>query len=70
LTPTKSKQFVKVEVTIDKAKNTIISGKIFEKNGNIMSYTMSNLQANPVLADNLFVFDQKKHPGIEVIDLR
>jgi outer membrane lipoprotein-sorting protein len=55
LTPTKSKQFVKVEVTIDKAKNTIISGKIFEKNGNIMSYTMSNLQANPVLADNLFV---------------
>ena len=35
-----------------------------------MSYTMSNLQANPVLADNLFVFDQKKHPGIEVIDLR
>jgi outer membrane lipoprotein-sorting protein len=70
LTPTKSKQFVKVEVSIDKAKNTIISGKIFEKNGNIMSYTMSNLQANPVLADNLFVFDQKKHPGIEVIDLR
>ena len=70
LTPTKSKQFVKVEVTIDKAKNSIISGKIFEKNGNIMSYTMSNLQANPVLADNLFVFDQKKHPGIEVIDLR
>ena len=70
LTPTKSKQFVKVEVTIDKAKNMIISGKIFEKNGNIMSYTMSNLQANPVLADNLFVFDQKKHPGIEVIDLR
>ena len=70
LTPTKPKQFVRVEVTIDKIKNTIISGKIFEKNGNIMSYTMSNLQSNPVLADNLFVFDQKKHPGIEVIDLR
>jgi len=70
LTPTKPKQFVRVEVTIDKIKNTIISGKIFEKNGNIMSYTMSNLQSNPVLADNLFVFDKKKHPGIEVIDLR
>jgi outer membrane lipoprotein carrier protein len=70
LIPTKAKQFTKVEVMIDKAKNTIVSGKIFEKNGNIMSYSMSNMVVNPVMADNVFVFDAKKHAGIEVIDLR
>jgi outer membrane lipoprotein carrier protein len=70
LTPTKPKQFTKVEVMIDKAKNTIVSGKIFEKNGNVMSYSMSNMVVNAAIADNAFVFDTKKHPGIEVIDLR
>jgi outer membrane lipoprotein carrier protein len=70
LTPTKAKQFTKVEVTIDKVKNVIISGRIFEKNGNIMSYSISNLQVNPAIADNVFVFDVKKFPGVEVVDLR
>jgi outer membrane lipoprotein carrier protein len=70
LIPTKTKQFSKVEVMIDKLKNTIVSGKIFEKNGNIMSYSMSNMVVNPVLPDNVFVFDSKKYKGVEVVDLR
>jgi outer membrane lipoprotein carrier protein len=70
LVPTKAKQFTKVEITVDKVKNIILSGKIFEKNGNIMSYTISNLQMNPALADNIFVFDAKKYPGVEIVDIR
>ncbi len=70
LTPTKAKQFTKVEVYINKATNMISTGKIFEKNGNVMSYALSNVVANPALNDAMFIFDAKKHPGIEVVDLR
>jgi outer membrane lipoprotein carrier protein len=70
LIPTKAKQFTKVEILVNKTTNMIASGKIFEKNGNVMSYSISNLQTNAAVADNVFVFDAKKHPGCEVVDLR
>jgi outer membrane lipoprotein carrier protein len=70
LTPTKPKQFTKVELLVDKAKNIIVGGNVYEKNGNIMSYTVSNLIPNAPLADNVFVWDAKKHPKVEVVDLR
>jgi outer membrane lipoprotein carrier protein len=71
LTPiNKKKGITKIEVTIDKTKNIIVSGKVYEKSGNILSYAFTNLVANPNVLDNIFTFDQKKNPGVEVIDLR
>jgi outer membrane lipoprotein carrier protein len=70
LTPTKPKQFTKVELKIDKDKNFIIGGNVYEKNGNIMSYSVSGIAANAVIADTLFIWDTKKHPKVEVVDLR
>ena len=71
LTPIdKSKTFFKVLVDVDKATQTIRQTKVFEKNGNRYTYSVSSMTTNVPLPDNLFVFDQKKYPKVEVIDLR
>jgi outer membrane lipoprotein carrier protein len=70
LTPTKVKQFTKVELMVDVNKKIITGGKVYEKNGNVMSYAISGFAANAVVADNVFVWDAKKHPKVEVVDLR
>lgn len=70
LIPTKAKQFTKVELTVDRTKNIITGGRIFEKNGNIMTYTITGFVPNAVVADNVFVWSNAKHPGVSVVDLR
>jgi outer membrane lipoprotein carrier protein len=71
LTPfDKTKPFFKVLLHIDKATKTIVSTKVFEKNGNRYTYTVTNLQTNANLQDALFIFDAKKYPKVEVVDLR
>jgi outer membrane lipoprotein carrier protein len=71
LTPIdKSKTFFKVLVDIDRATQTIKQTKVFEKNGNRYIYSVLSMTTNAALPDNLFVFDQKKYPKAEVIDLR
>ncbi len=65
----KSKGFSKVELAIDKS-NTIVGGNIWEKNGNQYQYEVSGFTPNAPVADNMFTFDAKKYPGVEVVDLR
>ncbi len=71
LTPIdKSKPFFKVLVYVDKATQTIVSTKVFEKTGNKYTYSVKNMNTKAVVTDAQFVFDAKKNPGIEVVDLR
>jgi outer membrane lipoprotein carrier protein len=71
LTPIdKSKPFHKVLVSINKATQTIVSTKVFEKTGNKYTYTVSGMNTTATVADAQFVFDAKKYPGVEVVDLR
>jgi outer membrane lipoprotein carrier protein len=71
LTPIdKSKPFFKVLVNVDKKSQTINSTKVYEKAGNIYTYTISKMNTNAVISDAQFVFDAKKYPGVEVVDLR
>lgn len=71
LTPIdKSKAFHKVLVNVNKASQTISSTKVFEKTGNRYTYAVSNMNTKSAVADAQFVFDQKKYPGVEVVDLR
>ena len=71
MTPTdKSKPFHKVYLQVDKATKTIYSTKVLENGGNRYTYTVSNMKTNGALADNQFIFDKKKYPGVEEVDLR
>lgn len=71
LTPTdKSKEFFKVKLTIDKASKQIVKSIIFDKNGNRYTYAVKAFAANPSITADSFNFDPKKHPGVEVVDLR
>ncbi|MBN8833620.1 MAG: hypothetical protein ABS68_09515 [Niastella sp. SCN 39-18] len=69
LTPIdKTKPFHKVLVYVE--NNVISATKIFEKNGNRYTYSTSALKTNGSITDAMFVFDAKKYPGVEVVDLR
>lgn len=71
LTPLdKTNLFFKLLVDIDKATKNIASLKVFEKNGNRYTYTVTSFTSNVPLADSLFVFDKKSYPNVEIVDLR
>ena len=71
LTPVdKTKTFFKVLVNVDKATKNIVSTTVFEKNGDRYIYTITSMKTNTDLPDDLFTFDSKKHPNVEVVDLR
>jgi outer membrane lipoprotein-sorting protein len=71
LTPDDSqKTFFKVRLSIDKVKKQLYSALIFDKNGSRYTYTIRSFTPNVKVPDNLFTFDKKDHPGIELVDLR
>ncbi|HXS56073.1 MAG TPA: outer membrane lipoprotein carrier protein LolA [Hanamia sp.] len=71
LTPVdKTKTFFKVLVDIDKNSNNIVSTTVYEKNGNRYIYKINSIKTNTDLPESLFVFDAKKYPNVEVVDLR
>ncbi|CAN5436395.1 hypothetical protein BH11BAC3_BH11BAC3_40670 [soil metagenome] len=71
LTPIdKSKPFFKVLIYVDKKTQTIVSTKVFEKAGNKYTYSVAKLNTVTPISDAQFVFDSKKYPGVEVVDLR
>src|SRR6185437_2536317 len=71
LTPVdKTKTYFKVLVNVDKASKNITSSKIFEKNGDRYIYTINSMKINTDIPESLFVFDAKKYPKVEVVDLR
>lgn len=66
----KNKPFFKVLLWVDKAGKTISGAKVMNKDGNRYSITVNSSTPNAAVTDAQFVFDQKKYPGVEVIDLR
>lgn len=69
LTPIdKTKPFFKILLYVD--KNSISTTKLFEKTGNKYTYSTTSLIPNIALPDATFIFDSKKYPGVEVVDLR
>ena len=71
LTPIdKTKPFFKVVLYVDKSTQTISSTKIFEKAGSRTTLSVTGMTTNTPIGEDQFVFDIKKYPGTEVVDLR
>ncbi len=71
LTPLdKSKPYFKIRLGIDKTAKTVQNAIVFDKNGNRYTYEIKTFTPNPTIADTFFTFDEKAHPGVEVVDLR
>ena len=69
LTPIdKTKPFFKILLYVN--SNAITSTKLLEKTGNKYTYSTTSLTSNRNIPEATFVFDVKKYPGTEVVDLR
>lgn len=67
--PVNNKSFKKVQLYIDKSSNMISGGNMTDKNGGTYAYSISGVSSSNV-PDAEFTFDTRKHPDVEVIDLR
>ncbi|MDR2907323.1 MAG: outer membrane lipoprotein carrier protein LolA [Bacteroidales bacterium] len=70
LNPLRNRNFHKVRIVSDKAKNTIVYSEIHDKNGTIITFRVDKMQPNAPAKDSDFSFDVAKFPGVEVIDMR
>lgn len=65
-----NKPYFKIRLSIDKAAKQIATALIFEKNGNKYTYNVKTFAPNSKVPESTFMFDAKKYPGVEVVDLR
>lgn len=63
------KNFSRIQLKIDKDKNQLFSFQQFNKDGNKTTIKLISFTTKE-LADNYFVFDKTKHPGVYVEDMR
>ncbi len=63
------KSFQKVSLFVDKSKNMITKAVIFDKGDNTLELSISNMNTNATLQDNLFIFNKAKYPpDTEILD--
>ncbi len=62
--------YFKIKLRINKSTNLIHDATIFDKGGIRYTYAIKNTKANPQIAANTFVFNQRDYPGMEIVDLR
>lgn len=60
----------KIEIMVNKANNQVVGGKVYEKTGNTIDYTLSGTTTNTTIPDSEFTFNTNAHKGVDVIDLR
>ncbi|HWW40445.1 outer membrane lipoprotein carrier protein LolA [Pedobacter sp.] len=64
------KPYFKVRLSIDKIAKQISGVVIFDKNGNKYTYNVKSFVPNVKVPESTFIFDAKKYPGVELVDLR
>lgn len=66
----KSVDFSKLIIKLNKLDYLITSIILYGKDGTVNNLKMKQIQTKVSLADNLFVFNKKDFPNIEIVDLR
>ena len=59
-----------LRLIIDKDLKLPATAKVFNKDGNIITYSIIKFAPNSPVTDDLFTFNKDKFPGVEVVDLR
>ena len=63
------KNFQKVNLFIDKSKNTFSKARILDKSNNVTEFKISNFNLNASLPDSKFTFNKAKYPkDVEILD--
>jgi len=70
LVPNTIKNYNRAILVLDKTKLQVKSFIIYDKSGNIFTYTINRFQTDLPVSPTDFTFDPKKFPGVEVIDMR
>lgn len=65
----KRKNFKQINVFVEKSKMMITRAKVVDKSSNTIEFNLKNINTSANIADNTFVFNQKKYgKSIEVIE--
>jgi outer membrane lipoprotein-sorting protein len=70
LKPNEDKSFTSVELQVDKELYRIARIAILDKSGNTFTYIVNKFETNVAVNDSEFTFNEKDHPGVDVIDMR
>lgn len=70
LLPRTPQAFHKYRVAIDPTNHMLVYTIAFDREGGTFRHTIDRFEPNPRLPANAFTFDNKRFPGLEVIDLR
>ncbi len=66
----RNKPYYRIEIIVEKGTYDIVSINTFGRNGTDTYIKVKKYEKGLTLADLNFVFDAKKYPGVEIIDLR
>ena len=66
----KSKEFVRVRLSVDKAKSQIARAQTYNKDGNTYTLVLKTMKTNIELKDDYFKFEKSKYPGVSINDMR
>lgn len=70
LVPISNRSFFKIKMVINKSINQLYNLSVFDKNGNIYTYTIKKLTPVTGISNTFFVWDKKKFPAVDLQDLR
>lgn len=66
----KKKKYFKIKLYVEKNNQQIIKTVVFDKNGSLHTYSITNQIPNIKFDDGYFVFNSKKYPNVELNDMR
>jgi outer membrane lipoprotein-sorting protein len=70
LKPNEGKQFENMSLTVNEKNLSLENFSVFDKNGNVFTYHIINLQPNLDLPEDTFSFNTANYPDVDVIDMR